>query len=453
MNVTLTKTDDVTAKLTVSVAESDYQTKVTEELKKIGRNHVIPGFRKGHVPFASLKNRFGREVTSDVINRVVYEAVAEYIKENHLNILGEPIPVEVKELDLANQTDFTFEYEIGLAPEINVELNKDINIPYYAIEVTDEMVNDQDKMFTERFGAQVPVEQFEDKALVKGAIMELDENGAIKTEGEPIQVIDGIIAPWRFSSKEEAAKFEGKKVGDKVAFNPWNTCEGNVMELASMLHIDKERAAEVKGNFEIAISEMIGLKPAEHNEEFFKNVFGDSVTTEEQYQDMLRKNIAAQLMPNSSALFQRDAREILMSRFGEFVLPAEFLKKWLLRQNDGLTAENIDEEYTKMEPSIKWQLLKERIAAKAEIKITEEDLLNYATHIAARQFAQYGMTNMDQETLTAYAKNLLGDKQYRPHIVEQVGDAKLFEAVHNAVTVDEQTVSLDRFKEIAEKAQ
>ncbi|MDE6490278.1 MAG: trigger factor, partial [Muribaculaceae bacterium] len=307
-------------------------------------------------------------------------------------------------------------------------------------------------MFTERFGAQVPVEQFEDKALVKGAIMELDENGAVKTEGEPIQVIDGIVAPWRFASKEEAAKFEGKKVGDKVVFNPWNTCEGNAIELASMLHIDKERAAEVKGNFEIAISEMIGLKPAEHNEEFYKNVFGDSVTTEEQYQEMLRNNISAQLMPNSSALFQHDAREILMARFGEFVLPAEFLKKWLIRQNDGLTAENIDEEYAKMESSIKWQLLKERIAAKAEVKIAEDDLLNYATHIAARQFAQYGMTNMDQETLTAYAKNLLSDKQYRPHIVEQVGDAKLFEAIHNAVTVDEQTVSLDRFKELAEQA-
>lgn len=135
-----------------------------------------------------------------------------------------------------------------------------------------------------------------------------------------------------------------------------------------MLHIDKERAAEVKGNFEIAISEMIGLKPAEHNEEFFKNVFGDSVTTEEQYQDMLRKNISAQLMPNSSALFQRDAREILISQFGEFVLPAEFLKKWLIRQNDGLTAENIDEEYAKMESSIKWQLLKERIAPRPKSK-------------------------------------------------------------------------------------
>ena len=451
MNITLEKFDDVTGKLAVSIEEADYQAKVTEELKKIGRTHVLPGFRKGHVPFATLKKRFGLNVTSDVINQVVYEAVVKYIQENKLNILGEPMPVEIKELDLVNQKDFTFEYEIGIAPEIKVELNKDIKLPFYTIAVSDEMMTDQDNMYKERFGAQVPVEVFEEKALVKGALMQLDEAGA-PVEADAIQVVDGIVAPWRFESKEEVAKFEGKKVGDKVVFNPWNSCNGNAVELASMLHIDRERAADVKSDFELVISEMIGLKLAEHNEEFYKNVFGEGVTTEEQYNEMLRKNIEAQLMPNSSAMFQRDAREELMAKFGDFTLPASFLKKWLMRQNKELNAENIDEEYTKMEPSLKWQLMKERIAANANVKISEEDLLNYATHIAARQFAQYGMTNIDEETLTTYAKNLLQDKQYRPHIVEQVGDAKLFEAIHEAVTVDQQTVSLDEFKKLAEKA-
>ncbi|MDE6306052.1 MAG: trigger factor family protein, partial [Muribaculaceae bacterium] len=285
MNVTLTKIDDVTAKLTVSVEENDYQAKVATDLKNIGRNHVIPGFRKGHIPFNELKRRFGRQVTSDVINREVYDAVVKYIQDNKLAVLGEPMPVEVKELDLANNKDFTFEYELGLAPEINAELNKDITLPFYTIEVTDDMVQEQDKMFRERFGAQVPVEAYEGKALVKGAIMELNEDGTIKEGEDAIQVVNGIVAPWRFTSADEAAKFEGKKVGDKVVFNPAATCNGNAVELASMLGIDRDKAADVKADFEIAISEIIGLKLAEHNEEFFKNVYGETVTTEEQYFD------------------------------------------------------------------------------------------------------------------------------------------------------------------------
>lgn len=452
MNVTLEKLDAVNAKIIVNVEEADYQSKVADELKKLGRTHALPGFRKGHVPFGQLQKRFGKQMTSDVINQEVYKAVTDYLKDNKINILGEPIPVEVKELDLENQKDFTFEYEIGIAPEINVDLNKDITLPFYTIEVSDDMMKDQDKMFTERFGSQEPVAEFEEKALVKGALLELNADGTPKTE-DAIEVANAIVAPFRFSSKDEAAKFNGKKVGDKVVFNPWNSCNGELAELASMLHIDREKAAETKADFELTISEMIGIKPAEHNEEFFKNVFGADVTTEEQYQDMLRKNIEAQLLPNSSALFQRDAREMLMNKFSSFELPAEFLKKWLVRQNDGLTDENIAEEYTKLEPQFKWQLIKERVAAAQNVQITDEDLLNYATHIAARQFAQYGMTNMDEETLQTYAKNLLGDKQYRPYIIEQVGDAKLFEAIHNAVTVDEKKVSLDEFKKVAEAAQ
>lgn len=452
MDVTLTNIDDVTAKLTVSVEENDYQTKVTDELKKIGRTHVIPGFRKGHIPLNELKRRFGRQVTSDVINHEVYEAVVKYIRDNKLAILGEPMPLEVKELDLANNKDFTFEYELGLSPEIKAELSKDITLPFYTIEVTDDMVQEQDKMFRERFGAQVPVEAYEGKALVKGAIMELNEDGSIKEGEDAIQVVNGIVAPWRFTSTDEAAKFEGKKVGDKVVFNPWNTCGGNAVELASMLNIDRSKAANVKSDFEIAISEIIGLKLAEHDEEFFKNVYGETVTTEEQYFDTMRKSIATQLQPNSSAMFQNDARKLLTEKFGDFELPATFLKKWLMRQSENLTDANIDEEYSKMEPSLKWQLIKERIAANTGVQITEDDMMDFAKHIAARQFAQYGMTNLDEETLNGYAKHILNDKEYRPRIVEQVGDAKLFEAISTAITVDKKQVTMEEFQKLASEA-
>lgn len=453
MNVSFEKLNDVEGKIIVNVEESDYKAKVESEIKKIGRTHNIPGFRKGHVPMGQLVRMFGKQVKSDVLNQEVYEAVVNHIRDNKLGILGEPLPVEVKEISI-EQKDFTFAYEIGLAPELDINLDKSTTLDYYPIKVSDEMQEQQDKMLRERFGKQEPGQEFEERALVKGVLMELNADGSVKTDDDAIQVTAGIVAPFLFKSKEEAAKFEGKKVGDKVVFNPSASCEGNVAELASMLNIDKERAAEVKADFELAISEIIVNRLAEYGQEFYDDVFGkDKVTSEEDYHKNVTAMIAAQLAPNSENLFQYTTEKALVEKYGNFELPAEFLKKWLVARNEGLTAENIDAEYDKMIPSIKWQLIKERVAQQAGVKIEKEDLENYAKAIAAQQLAQYGMYNLGDDVLADYAKRILDDKNSRAHIIEQVGDRKLFDAIKNLATIDVKEVSLDEFKEVAEKAQ
>ena len=452
MNITSTNADAVSMRLTVSAEENDYKAKVTEDLKKIGRTHQIPGFRKGHVSLKDLERRFGKQVTSDVINQVVYEAVIKYIQDNKLNVLGQPMPVEVKELDLKNQKDFTFEYDLALAPELNVEVDKNIEIPYYNIEVSDEMVSEQDAAFRKRFGAQVPGEEFEKDALVKGAIMQLNEYGSIKEGDDAIQVVSGILAPMYFTDKDEAAKFEGKKVGDKVVFNPRKAAGENITELSSMLNIDKERVAEVQGDFEMAISEIIVVKPAELGEEFYTNVFGkDKVSNEEEYRAAVKELIHDELAGNSDMLFRWNARKVYMEKYGDMQLPAEILKKWLASRNEGMTAEQVEEEYKRMEADLKWQLVLDQIVSKLGVKIEKEDLLEFAKGLAARQFAQYGMTNMDDETITKYAENILADKNYIGRIQEQVGEVKTFNALKEAVTLKEENVTLDQFKEVASK--
>ncbi len=452
MNVTSNKIDSVSMRLTVSVEENDYKEKVNQDLKKIGRTHQIPGFRKGHVSLADLQRRFGREVTSDVINQVVFDAVMKYIEDNKLNVLGQPMPVEVKELDFKSQKDFTFEYDLALAPELNVEADKNITIPYYNIEVSDSMIEEQDKAFRKRFGAQVPGEEFEPDALVKGAIMELNEDGSVKEGEDAIQVVSGIVAPMYFVDKSEASKFEGKKVGDKVVFNPRKAAGGNATELASMLNIDKERTAAVQGDFEMAISEIIVVRPAELGEELYTNVFGkDKVHNEEEYREGIKSMISGELQGNSDMVFTFSARKTYLEKYGDMQLPDAILKAWLVSRNENLNAENVDEEYDKMKEDLKWQLVKEQLAQKLEVKIEQADLLEFAKRMASRQFAQYGMTNIDDETITRYAQSILDDKNYRGRLVEQVGDVKLFTALKNAVTLDEKTVTLDEFKEIASK--
>ena len=451
MNVSMEKTGNVSALINVSVAENDYKDKVTAELKKFGKTHTIPGFRKGHVTVDQLRRRFGKQVKSDVINQEVYDAVINYIRDNKLGILGEPLPVELKEINMED-ADYSFQYEIGLTPEINVALDK-VTLPYYNIEVSKEMVDEQDTAIRERFGAQVPGEEVDEKALVKGSIMELNADGTIKEGENAIQVVGGIIAPMYLKSKEEADKFVGKKLNEKVVFNPWNACDGDVTRIASMLNIEKEQAADVKSDFEMSIAEIIVVKPAELNDELYKNVFGDDkVKNEEEYFEALKNMISSQISGNSEMLFRHDAEKKLVEEYGNVELPQEFLKKWLVARNEELTAENIDEEFEKMIPALKWQLIKERIAVATDVKIEEADILAHAKMLAANQFAQYGMTGMDDDTIADYAKRLLADKSIRPRIVEEAGDVKLYAAIKNAVNLDQQMVSIDKFKEIASQA-
>ena len=448
MNVTLDKTSDIEGKFIVYVEEADYEQKVKDELKKIGREAHIPGFRQGHVPAGQIKARFGKQAKSQVLNDTVYEAVINYIRDNKLNVLGEPMPVEVKEVNLDDK-DYTFEYEIGLAPVLDIKLDKDVKLPYYTIAVSDEMLAEQDKSLCQRLGSQVPGDEVDERAIVKGVLMQLNEDGTVNENPGAIQVVNGIVAPFYFKDKDEAAKFAGKKVDDKVVFNPWKSCEGNAAELASMLNLDKNIAADVKGDFQMTISEIIVHKPAEHNQEFFDNVFGkDKVKDEDEYKKALTEMIARDLAGNSEQLFQADAEKYLIDKYGDMQLPVAFLKKWLVARNEELTAENIDKEFEAMLPSLKWQLIRERVSAELNVELKEEDLLDYAKGVAYHQFAQYGITNMDDETIEQSAKRLLNDRETRSRLVERLSDLKLMNAVKGAVTLEDKTVSLDEFREL-----
>ncbi len=454
MNVTFEKTGDARGVITVEIDQNDYAAKVDEKLKEIGKTHSIPGFRKGHIALPELRKRFGREVKSDAINRVVIDAVFDYIQNNNIKVIGQPLPAESKEIDL-KESSYTFKYDVALWPEVDVKLDKEEKQPFYLIEVTDEMVKEQDKALRERFGSQVPGEEVDQKAVVKGSIMELDADGNVKTTEDAIQVISGIVAPFLFKDKEEEAKFIGKKVNDKVVFNPYKTCEGNVAELASMLNIDKDKAVDVKSDFEFAISEIIVVKLAEYNQEYYDEVFGkDRVHNEEEYFAAVKKLIESQLFPNSLALSDRDIHNWLLEKYAPgMVIDKELLKRWMVLNNPEADASKIDEEFDSMLPGIKWELLSGIIVDKLGVKIEEADMQGQANLLARRQLQQYGMYNMDEETIADMGKRLLADKKIRQQIAQQVEEFKLFQAIRTAITIEEKTVSLDEFKKLAGNAE
>ncbi|NBJ05640.1 trigger factor [Duncaniella freteri] len=446
MNISKEEISPVELRLTVAIAENDYKDDVTKKLKEIGRTHVIPGFRKGHVPFGELKRRFGKQLTSDVINDTVYRAVIDYITENKLNVMGHPMPVEVKEA--FEEGDQEFKYDLALIPTLDIKPSADDHYPFYEIEVTDEMIDEQDTNMRKRFGSQKPGEEMTADAVVKGSLMQLNENGDVNTNEGAIQVTDGIVFPLYFKDKEETAKFDGKKPGDKVVFNPNKAAGGDAGELASMLHVDKAIAGDIHNDFEMNISEIIVNQPAELGEEYYNNVFGpDKVHNEEEYRAAIKELIAGELAQNSHILFRNTFDKAMMEKYGDMQLPAATIKKLFFAD-----AENADEAFASQEAAIKHEIIENNLLKNLEIKVEPNEVLDTAKALTARQFAQYGLAGMDDEVITKYAKEQIEKEEIRNQLIQQILSSKLYTAIEGMVSLDKETVSLDKFKEIAQNA-
>lgn len=443
MDVKFDRLNDVNGRITITLEEADYADKVKKQLKDIARNHAEPGFRPGKTPAGLIQKKYGTAVKYDVVNKTVSDALYDYVKENKLPVLGNPVPERNENFDI-NDTAFTFVFNVGLAPEFDTHVNKDLKVPYYTIEVTDEMIDNQSNGLRRRMGEQVKGDTVEPDALVKGAIVELDAEGK-PLEGGVTQE-NGILAPKYFKSEDQTKLFDGKHVGDTVVFNPWNTCEGNPTELSSMLNIDKNDVEAHKGDFSMEIKEIIVLRPAELNQEYFDQVFGkDKVHNEEEYRAALKEMIANQLRADSNYRFTIDAKEAIMKAVGDIDLPDDILKDYLKMQNEALTDETLEKEYEEARPQLVWQIIRDRVAEQLQIKLEEADIRNVARLMARNQFAQYGMTSAPEESINHLADEILKDQKSRDRLVDQAFDMKLYEGIHGAVSLDDKTVSVDEF--------
>lgn len=449
MNVTFEKTGELEGVISVSLDKADYADKVTKELKEIGATRQIPGFRKGHIDINQLRKRFGKEVKVKVVNDLAIDAVLKYIEDNKLDILGRPVPAEGHDFNL-NDDDITFAYQIGLAPAIDIKLDKDVTLDYYNIAVTDEMIDEQDKEMRQRAGDRKEAEEYADRALVRGSIMQLDADGKV-LEGEgAIQVTEGLLAPFMFKDQDAAKKFEGTKAGDKVVFNPFTVSGGDEAEIAAMLHISRDEVEKANTDFEINISSFTVLVPAELGQEYYDKVFGaDTVHNEEEYRNAVRDIIMQGLQPNSRQLFVRNTEDYLMDTYGaNMPLPEKFLRRFLLLSDRELTEETVDQAIQNSIPGIKWELIESKAAEKMQVKVTEEDLKTFAHNIAVSQLAQYGMGHMADQMADYYAENMLKDEQKRRQIAREAFNAKLFGSIHNAVNLNEKTVTLAEFRDM-----
>lgn len=446
MNVNFEKIGNVNATLTVSFVEDDYKDEVKKQLNELGRKRPIKGFRPGHVPAAMLQKIYGNQVLTQVIDQMVSRELSKYIVDNKINVLGEPMLNKDTRVDLNAEKDFEFKFDLGIAPDFDIELSKDIKVPYYNIQVSQEMIDNQNAEYRKRYGRQVPGEEVAEDSLVRGAMVELNDDGSEKEDG--IKVERTVVMPRYLKDEEQKAKFIGAKVNDNIVFNPYKGADGNITELASMLNVDKAQA-DVHSDFKIQLEEILVSKDADMDQEFFDNVLGhDQAKDEGEYFDKLKQMLAAQLKNDSNYRFTIDAEKVLKGIVGELELPDEFLKRFLLARAENADEKKVEEDYPRTKSQLQWQLIKEKIARNLEVKIDSDDKMRLARFLAAQQFAQYGMTNLPDDVVDNYAHKLLEDERYSTEIENRAFEDKVFAAIKENVTLDEHDVSVEEFNKL-----
>lgn len=451
MNVSFQNIDKVSGLLTVKLEKADYQEKVDKSLKTFRQKAQIPGFRKGMVPMNLVKKMYGKSVIAEEVNKLLSEKVYDYIKSNNVNMLGEPLPNEEKQqvIDFDTMEEFEFVFDIALAPEFKAEVSNTDKVDYYTIEVTDEMVENQVKAYTQRNGKYDQVSAYEDNDMLKGLIAELDENGNTKEGG--IQVEGAVLMPSYMKNEEQKAIFSNAKVNDVLVFNPNVAYDGHDAEIASLLKIEKEAAAEMKSNFSFQVEEITRFVPGDLNQELFDQVFGkDAVKTEEEFRAKVKEGIAAQFVADSDYKFLIDARKMLMEKVGKLEFPDALLKRIMLLNNKEKGEEFVAENYEKSVEELTWHLIKEQLVKDNEIKVEQEDVINMAKDATKAQFAQYGMMTVPEDILENYAQEMLKKKENVDGLVGRVVEAKLATALKAKVTLNNKTVSMEEFNKMFE---
>ena len=449
MNISFENPDKINGQLTVTVEESDYKEDVEKTLKDYRKKANVPGFRPGQVPMGMIKRQYGPAVKMDVINKLVGRKVYDYIKENNIPMLGEPLASENHDaVDLEKDAPYTFVFDIAVAPEFKIELNGKNKIDYYKIQVDDKLIDQQVDSFAARMGEYVKAERFEGNDMLKGDLRELDEQGNTKEGGLTVEA--AVLMPSYIKVEEEKKKFDGAKQGDIITFNPRKAYASDV-ELASFLKIDKEQVKDHEGDFSYQITEINRFQNHAVNQELFDNIYGkDAVKDEKQFREKIAEGLQAQLEGESDYKFLQDVRAYAEKKVGKLEYPDELLKRIMRKNNPDKDEAFVEKNYDESIKQLTWHLIKEQLVKAHDIKVEDQDVKEVARAAARAQFAQYGMSNVPDEYIDNYVNDLLKKQESVDAFIDRAVDTKLTQALKNSVKLNEKEISLDDFQKMME---
>jgi len=449
MQIAKEKIDDLNIVLNIEIAPEDYTEKYNESLKSYGKKVSIPGFRPGKVPSAIVKKKYGKALLAEELNKVINDTLNKYIEDEKLSILGSPLPNEsdVENGDWDKPESFKFKYDIGLAPNVEIKLDKKLKQDYLIINVDEKMVDEHIADMQKRKGKLSTAEVAGEKDMMMGTFVQLDEKDEILDGGI---MNDSTISLEFIEDKATKKKLIGTKVGDHVIVDPRKISRGEA-DLIKMLGITKEEAAAISGNFRFNIKEIKTLTPAELNEEFFNSISNEGeIKTVEELKKKVVDDTVKQFAHESDRLFINAISKNLVEKTN-LSLPDEFLKRWIKASNEKpITDEQIAQEYDSYARSLKWQMIETKLAEMAGIKIESEDLIAMAKSFIVSQYAQYGLPAPQEENLDAQAKQVLSNQEESRRIYDMILENKLIVYLKENVKLDEKKVSYEDFVKAAQ---
>jgi trigger factor len=450
MKITFDCPDKINGFLTMTIEPADYQEKVEKTLKDYRKKAQVPGFRPGMVPMGMIKKQYGTAVKVDEVNRLMGEKLYEYVRENKIQMLGEPLPSDKQQpQDFEKDGEMTFVFDIAVAPEFKVALSGKDKVDYYTIAVDDKLIDQQVQMYASQGGEFVKAEVFSGNDTITGDLRQLDKKGntlegGITTEG-------GMIMPAYIKEDKQKKLFDGCKPGDIITFNPKKAYPDNDAEVAALLKVKKEEVANVDSDFSFQVTEIRHFQPAEVNQALFDRVFGEgNVKDEKAFREKIAEQLKAQFVGSSDYKFMLDVRAHLEKKVGKLEFPEALLKRVMLQNNKDKGADFVEQNFEGSIKELAWRLIKEQIVTAQEIKIEDEDVKRVAKEAIRAQFAQYGMANMPEDVLENYAEEQLKKRENIDNFVDRAVDLKLTEKLKTVVKLDEKTVTLDEFNKMME---
>ncbi|MDX9771926.1 MAG: trigger factor [Bacteroidales bacterium] len=442
MNVTRENIDALNATVRINITKADYEEKVEKKLREYRKTANIKGFRPGHVPFPMIKKMYGTSVLVDEVNNIVSESLSDYIRNEKIDILGDPIPKHDEHtFDPDKSDEFSFSFELGLAPEFEVNLSKKNKLTRYIIEPDTKMVAESVDNYARRNGEFVIVTKSEDKDMLKGTITSAD--GSISND-------DASLSVEIVKDEEQKKEFLGRSAGESISFDIRKAFP-NDYEIAGLLKRQKEEVKELNGIYTINVKEVSRFMPAENDQALWDKIYGEGiVTTVEEFEAKVTDEIREYFSRETDYKLRTDARDMILGKTS-FDLPEEFLKKWLVRVNEKTTAEDIEKDWDHFRDDLRWQLIKNKVAKDNDLKITNEEILEEAKAFTRAQFSQYGLYYATDEQISSFAADMLQKEEESRRIAEKVLDTRVLDIVIDAITVDDKKVSAEEFNKLFEK--
>jgi trigger factor len=445
MDIVLEKKDTTNGTIKVNLKEADYQGKVAEKLKEYSKKANIKGFRPGKVPTSLIQKMYGKGIIVDEINNLLSSSLNNYIKENKLPIIGDPLPDTegAAKIDWETQKEFEFNYKVGLVAEFKCEVSDKVKLPKYQIQVDDKTVKETLENLRSQYGKMSNPETTETGDSIFGELKEV--NGDFTSN---------VLVPSDKIKKSEQKKFAGKAKGDKIEFDIEKTFE-DAAAIAHVTGLSLEEAEAKKGKYELTVSNINRTELAPLDQDFFDKIFGkDTVKTEEEFNHKLKDTITGNYERESENLTAREIHDHYVNTT-KIELPHEFLKKWLYITNEGkVTEEQIEKEYDQYVGELKWSLIKNKIADENSIKVENEEIMAKTKEMIAQQFGNIAITEELQESFDKIADNYLKQDNGKNYMkmFEQVFFDKVLSLIKGKISFQEKKITVEEFKEIASKS-